>query len=163
MPLLTLTLLMLAPPPAQTGTKRPPPPPPLLIPTPVPVLAPPRSPPPAPAPAPVVVPGTPARPLNQMMWVTPDDYPTTALRREAEGLVRVRLVIDRAGLPNDCILVASSSHEDLDTATCTLLRQRARFSPALDGDGRPTTGTVIVPVRWDIPDDLPVPVPPVAK
>lgn len=161
MPLLTLTLLMLAPPPAQTGTKRPPPPP-LQIPTPVPVLAPPRSPPPAPAPAPVV-PGTPARPLNQMIWVTPDDYPTTALRREAEGLVRVRLVIDRAGFPNDCVLVASSGHEDLDTATCMLLRQRARFSPALDGDGRPTTGTVIVPVRWDIPDELPVPVPPVSK
>lgn len=162
MPLLTLAMLILAPPPARADTKRPPPPPLLTVPSPVPVMAPPRSPPPAPPP--VLATGTPARPINQMQWISSDDYPSAALRREAEGLVRVRLDIGVVGLPSDCSIVDSSGDADLDATACSLLLRRARFHPALDAEGSAITGSVIVPVRWAIPDYLPpLPIPPVVK
>lgn len=160
MPLLTMAMLMLAPPPIRIDPKQAPPPVILTVPTPVPVMVPP-TPPPAPPPSP---PGTPARPINQMAWIGTDDYPSAALRREAEGLVRVLLVVDLDGVPNDCTIQSSSGHADLDATACTLLRQRARFHPALDGEGQPVIGRIIVPVRWAIPDGLPpLPVPPVTK
>lgn len=160
MPLLTMAMLMLAPPPVRIDAKQPPPPVILTVPPPVPVMVPP-APRPAPPPSP---PGTPARPINQMQWIGTDDYPAAALRRDAEGLVRALLVIDTAGVPSDCTIQWSSGHADLDATACSLLLQRARFHPALDGAGQPVDGRVIVPVRWAIPDDLPpLPVPPVIK
>ena len=40
---------------------------------------------------------------------------------------------------------------DLDDATCKLVTRRARFKPATDGEGNPTTGSYSNAVRWQIP------------
>jgi protein TonB len=40
---------------------------------------------------------------------------------------------------------------DLDDATCKNIQRRARFEPALDGNGNPTTGRWGSSVRWVIP------------
>jgi protein TonB len=47
----------------------------------------------------------------------------------------------------------SSGSPDLDQATCDNVRRRARFAPATDGEGNPTTGSYTNSIRWVIPKD----------
>ncbi|MFM5894267.1 MAG: energy transducer TonB [Novosphingobium sp.] len=102
----------------------------------------------------------PARPLaNPGGWVSTRDYPSAALREMKEGVVRFRLGIGADGLVSDCEIVVSSGTAELDATTCMLVQQRARFSPALDRKGKPTTGIYQNSVRWIIPKK---PAPPVA-
>lgn len=142
----------------------------------VPVTPPPAPPPPVvyaapPAPPPPVVyappPAPPPRPLDPHMprpltspgsWVTDNDYPIVAMRAGQSGTVGFRLLLDATGKPTSCIVTRSSGATVLDDATCTLLMDRARFSPALDARMKPTVGAYSNSVRWNIPDDLPMPV-----
>ena len=77
---------------------------------------------------PVLKPGT---------W--PVDYPRDAVWREQEGRVSVRLAVDEKGKVTGCLVTVSSGFPLLDEATCRTAR-RARFEPALDASGSPTTG-----------------------
>lgn len=45
-------------------------------------------------------------------------YPPKSRRLNQEGTVRVRVLVDRDGVPQDCGIVDSSGHPDLDRATC---------------------------------------------
>lgn len=47
--------------------------------------------------------------------------------------------------------MSSSGSSDLDLATCSNVGRRARFDPALDSRGEPTSGTYSNRVRWQIP------------
>jgi TonB family protein len=76
------------------------------------------------------------------------DYPQEALQRGEQGTVFVRLLIDAAGQVDTCTIIQSTGYPDLDRHTCTLIRTRARFVPAKDGDGRPVFGLFRVPVTW---------------
>lgn len=86
-------------------------------------------------------------------WITADDYPPSALRVEAEGVVRVILSVDAAGNLADCQVAQSSGNADLDATTCALLRKRAKFVPARDASGQPVASTVAQNFRWAIPHD----------
>jgi periplasmic protein TonB len=57
------------------------------------------------------------------------------------------------GRVQDCQVTSSSGNTALDNAACTNLRRRARFEPALDRDGNPTTGSATRNVRWQLPED----------
>jgi TonB family protein len=85
------------------------------------------------------------------LWVTNDDYPERAMREEREGVAGFRLTIDANGLPTDCEITTSSGHADLDAATCTLVRERSRFTPARDRRGKPIVGTYSNRIIWQIP------------
>src|SRR3546814_18981908 len=99
--------------------------------TPTPVAAPPPPPPPPPKQA-----AKPASPRgNPGTWVTPDDYPSRALREEREGTTGFKLAIDANGKVVDCQITSSSSSPDLDAEACKNLMRRARFRPAADTDG----------------------------
>ena len=163
------------PPPTET----PPPPPPDKMPPPPPIVAPPPpinisvAPPPittvreAPPPPPVVIPVarapeppppkfTPKSPDPKGRpgdWVTTNDYPSRALREEEEGTTRFNLAVGADGKPTNCTITGSSGHPDLDEAACANLMRRARFKPATDGDGNPTSGSYSNSVRWQIPKD----------
>ena len=50
-------------------------------------------------------------------------------------------------------MTSSSGNADLDTATCTYATRRARFTPATDENGQPTSGTFAGRVKWVIPQD----------
>jgi protein TonB len=39
-----------------------------------------------------------------------------------------------------CEITASSGNAELDAATCKYATSRARFAPAKDGEGQPTSG-----------------------
>ena len=122
-------------------------------------------PPPAPPP-PVFIPPPPAAPPpprftpkgavpkgNPGNWATTNDYPSRALREEREGTTGFRVAVGPDGKVTDCTVTSSSGHSDLDEAACANIRRRARFAPAMDGNGSPTTGTYSNRVRWVIPKD----------
>jgi protein TonB len=146
------------------------PPPPIVAPPPKVSLAPPPQitvvntpPPPAPPPPIVLAPPPPAAPRvtpkgavpkgNPGNWATTNDYPSRALREEREGTATFRVQIGPDGRVTDCQITGSSGHADLDAATCENVRRRARFTPATDGEGNPTTGSYSNRVRWVIPKD----------
>lgn len=89
---------------------------------------------------------------NSARWITTDDYPSRALRDQAEGLARYRLIVASDGKVSACEITASSGNTELDRATCRLLLARARFAPATDQSGAKVVGTYSGTVRWDIPD-----------
>ena len=122
-------------------------------------------PPPAPPP-PVFIPPPPAAPPpprftpkgavpkgNPGNWATTNDYPSRALREEREGTTGFRVAVGPDGKVTDCTVTSSSGHSDLDEAACANIRRRARFAPAVDGNGNPTTGSYSNRVRWVIPKD----------
>lgn len=156
------------------------PPPPKKVDLPPPLVAPPvrinvapappqiitvAEPPPAPPP-PIFVPPPPAAPPpprftpkgavpkgNPGSWATTNDYPSRALREEREGTTGFRVTVGPDGKVTDCTVTSSSGHSDLDEAACANIRRRARFAPAMDGNGNPTTGSYSNRVRWVIPKD----------
>lgn len=137
--------ISVAPPPIETVTTIPPPrPPAVIIPPPAPVAAPAPPPPPPPRRPNPVPKGNPSR------WVSNDDYPSRAIREEAQGTVRFTLTVGPDGRVANCAVTSSSGNETLDSTACRLLTQRARFDPKLDADGNPTTGTWSSSFRWQL-------------
>ena len=149
------------------------PPPPIVAPPPRMTITPPQQqittvqepPPPAPPP-PVLVPPPPSAPPpprfspkgavpkgNPGNWATTNDYPSRALREEREGTTGFRVSVVPDGRVTDCQVTSSSGHGDLDQAACANIMRRARFTPATDGEGQPTSGTYANRVRWVIPKD----------
>jgi protein TonB len=84
-------------------------------------------------------------------WATPDDYPPFDLRLEHEGVTRFSLSISSDGRVSSCTVTGSSGFAGLDAATCALVTKRARFNPAVDEDGKATSGSYANAIRWVIP------------
>ena len=143
---------VVAPPPiVRTNTVAPP-----IISTPVappPVITPRAAPaPPAPpAPPPPRVSQAAKARGNLVALFSNDDYPASALRNEEQGTTAVRLTIGSDGRVSDCSITASSGSSSLDNATCSILRRRARFTPAKDQGGNPISDTYNQRIRWEIP------------
>ncbi|MFN3863220.1 MAG: energy transducer TonB [Erythrobacter sp.] len=149
------------PPPPQENTAPPPPvapPPPISIaPAPPPIQTQPTIPPPAPPavrippPAPAAPPPAPPAPSkargvrtkNERSWAAriQENYPARALREEIEGTVGVRVTVTPDGRATACTVTSSSGSDILDSAACQGMERYARFEPALDDDGNPTTGS----------------------
>lgn len=122
-----------APPPVTTVIT-PPPPPPVVIQTAAP-------PPPPPPPAASKARGV--SPKGQGSWAAriQANYPTRAAREEREGRVGVRVTIGPDGRVSSCTVSSSSGSPDLDQAACSGMTSYARFNPALDDAGNPTSGS----------------------
>lgn len=89
---------------------------------------------------------------NPGFWITPEDYPAPDLRKEAEGVTGVRLDVNTDGIVSNCTVTQSSGSETLDAATCTLLQERARFTPARDRTGQAMADNYTTRVKWQIPE-----------
>lgn len=162
--------------------KQPPPPPKKMPDTPPPIVAPPPivrtniAPPPmvytAPvAPPPVITPTAPTAPpappapppprtveparakANLASYVSNDDYPQDAIRNEEQGTTSFRLDVGSNGRVTNCSVTGSSGSPSLDRTTCRLLTSRARFTPARDNLGRPTSDSVSGRIRWVLPSE----------
>jgi len=80
-----------------------------------------------------------------------DDYPASAQAAGAEGTVRAELTVGPDGRVEACNITQSSGNSALDSTTCNILRRRAKFTPARDSNGNPTTDTVPTPpIRWQL-------------
>ena len=116
-------------------------------PIPRPVITPPAPPrPPPPPPVKTVPPRSASGNLQGL--ITSDDYPSQALNNEEQGTVTVSLSIGSNGRVTGCNTTSSSGSRTLDSATCRILRSRARFTPARDNQGNPTTGTFTQRIQW---------------
>lgn len=81
-----------------------------------------------------------------------EDYPSSALRNDEEGIVRARLIVGVEGQVRECTVVRSSGSTALDDATCDIFIRRARFEPARDASGDAVEGSIVTPaIRWVIP------------
>ena len=133
------------PPQIQTQQNIPPPSPPAVrIPPPAPV-----GPPPSP-PAPSQARG--ARTKNERSWASriQENYPARALREEIEGTVGVRVTVTPDGRATGCSVTASSGSDILDAAACAGMERYARFDPALDAAGNPTTGSYSTRITYKL-------------
>jgi periplasmic protein TonB len=145
---------IVAPPPiVRTNTVAPPiistpvAPPPVITPTARP--APPA--PPAP-PKPVISQAAKAK-ANLPSLFSTDDYPPSALRNEEQGTTAVRITVGTDGRVADCSVTSSSGSSTLDAATCSIIKRRARYTPAKDQSGNPITGNDSARIRWVLPAD----------
>ena len=86
-------------------------------------------------------------------WVLDNDYPASSLWEHQEGAVGFRLDVGPDGRTVGCAVTASSGHSMLDERTCSLLRRRARFYPALDAQGQPVAAEFNGRFAWKLPHD----------
>lgn len=137
-----------APPPLRTTPTIPPPAPPTLR---IPPPAPPA--PPAPRPAPPSQ-ARGASPDGQGRWAAriQGDYPSSALRREEQGTVTMRITIGANGRVEACSVTGSSGSSALDDAACRGMQRYARYNPALNAAGNPISATTSQSIRYVLPD-----------
>ena len=122
---------------------------------------PPAAPPPPPPPPSRSGKVRPARPqANLYQLFSEADYPAAAIRDGHEGATTFRLDVGRDGRVAACRIIGSSGSAILDVTTCQLLAARARFSPALGSDGKPTEDSVVGRIVWRLPEPEPEPPPP---
>ena len=133
-----------APPPIRTQTTIPPPAPPALV------IPPPA--PPAPPPPPSMARG--ASPDNLARWAAriQGDYPSSALRREEQGTVSMRITVGANGRVEACAVTGSSGSSALDQAACRGMQRYARYNPALNAAGNPISSTTNQSIRYVLPD-----------
>jgi TonB family protein len=84
-------------------------------------------------------------------WITPSDYPAVSVRKEEEGVVRFRLMVDATGNPTACHVTDSTESEAFEDVVCLALLQRAKFEPALDGHGKPAASYWSNTARFQVP------------
>lgn len=87
--------------------------------------------------------------------ISGDDYPSAALRDEAQGRSVVSFTVDNAGAVRDAEILQSSGHQALDGAACDLIQKRFRFEPALDQTGKPLPQRRKQAIDWRLPEYLP--------
>jgi protein TonB len=93
-----------------------------------------------------------ARPAERIAGALANrDYPRAALRDRAEGNVAVRYTVQPDGRVEDCRVMRSSGHAELDETTCRLIEKRFRYRPALDRSGRPVSVTEYKSYDWYVP------------
>jgi protein TonB len=134
------------------------PPPPISTQSVIPPVAPPvtfTAPPAPPTPVPPPPRLKPAQAKTDLRrYFSDEDYPDTALRAEEQGTVRVSIVVGASGRATDCSVTSSSGSPALDRATCTIIRSRARFTPATDETGSPVSSTISSPpIVWRLPKE----------
>ena len=125
--------IAVSPPPIRTQENIPPPAPPALI-------VPPPAPPAAPAPPPSQARSAQRDGQNRWAARIQNNYPSRAVRQEIEGNVGMSVVIGADGRVTQCSVTASSGSSILDEAACDGMQRYARYQPALDAAGNPTTG-----------------------
>jgi protein TonB len=110
------------------------------------------APPAPPAPPPPRVSQAAKAKANLASLFSTDDYPQSAIRNEEQGTTAVRLSVGpTAGFR---IVRTPPRSSALDTATCNILRRRARFTPAKDRSGNSDFGYDQPRIRWELPGRL---------
>jgi TonB family protein len=77
------------------------------------------------------------------------DYPSEAVRREQQGTAQYQLLVDEKGAVAGCDVLRPSGIAALDSTGCEVIKERAKFSPAIDKQGKPVRSVVTTPpVQW---------------
>ncbi|WP_162875447.1 TonB family protein [Sphingomonas crusticola] len=92
--------------------------------------------------------------------MTQDNYPALALRLHHQGVATVELTVDTQGQLANCRIAISTGWQELDDATCAMIRARARYAPARDDAGQPLAYVYRLRFRWVLPGSQPPTLPP---
>ena len=65
-----------------------------------------------------------------------------------QGTVAVQVAVEPNGTVSKCAAVRGSGNASLDAATCRLVRERARFDPALNAQGSPIASQAYTTIVW---------------
>lgn len=84
-------------------------------------------------------------------WISSADYPGEALQAEQEGSATALWKIAIDGRVKECRIVRSTGNAALDRATCAAFAKRARYTPALDKQGKPMEFHAMRHVIWRLP------------
>ena len=86
-------------------------------------------------------------------YFSADDYPSSALRSEAQGTTRIQITVSPGGRPSDCAVISSSGNAALDATSCRVAMARMRFTPGKDDSGNPVASTYGKAITWRLPSD----------
>jgi len=80
---------------------------------------------------------------GQSRWAAriQENYPSRAVRSGTEGTVGVSVTVGPDGKVASCRVSSSSGSDVLDEAACDGMQRYARFDPALDDAGNPTSAS----------------------
>lgn len=79
------------------------------------------------------------------------DYPAQAARNHQQGENQYLLLVDEKGKVAGCHVIVASGVPLLDAMGCAVIKERAKFKPALNAAGQPVRSTIVTPrVRWRI-------------
>jgi TonB family protein len=92
---------------------------------------------------------------NPADWFPANAYPQEAKAAGMEGRTEFKLDIDPLGRIVECDIAKSSGSPLLDSTTCALLVQNARFRPAVDAAGKPIAGTWQSAMVWKLASAAP--------
>ena len=82
---------------------------------------------------------------------TDNDYPTEAMKRTQEGTAQYLLLINEQGKVAGCHVLTPSGVPVLDAMGCSVIQERAKFTPALDRNGKSIRSTYVTPpISWRI-------------
>lgn len=87
-------------------------------------------------------------PLDRNGWVVPSDYPVAALNEGRSGRTLVAFDVSEEGFVENCAVVGSSGHSDLDQMACFALNVRGLFVPPRDRKGNPVRARSQDAINW---------------
>lgn len=91
-----------------------------------------------------------ARTRDELKWARQilAGYPSEASRNGLEGSVAVSVVVTPEGRASECKVTQSSGHSILDEAACKAMPRHSRFTPALNANGAPSTGSYSLRISY---------------
>lgn len=89
--------------------------------------------------------------LSIVRYFSTDDYPSEAVAKGEQGYVGALFWVETDGRVKECKVIESSHRKLLDERTCEVIRMRARYSPALDAQGKPIRSPHYQRIRWEMP------------
>ncbi|MEA3029289.1 MAG: hypothetical protein QOG13_614 [Sphingomonadales bacterium] len=95
---------------------------------------------------------------NLAQYLSDADYPPEAIRNGEHGIVGIRLEVGADGVVTACRVTAPSGSPSLDAASCRVMTERARFTPARNAAGQAVADSVASRIRWVLPDPVAPPV-----
>lgn len=81
-------------------------------------------------------------------WFRPSDFPASLNAIGTGGVVVVRLGVGADGAVTNCAVAKAGGDKAFEELTCRLVRERARFTPALGAAGRPIASVWSSRVVW---------------
>lgn len=76
------------------------------------------------------------------------DYPEQASLSGDTGTVETALLVDESGKVADCSVINTSGVAALDAQSCAVLKERAKFKPAVGKDGKPAKDAFRQQITW---------------
>lgn len=74
-------------------------------------------------------------------------YPTNAVERGEQGIMRMRVIVSPQGTVEDCAIVKATETDELESPACKLMRN-AVFEPALDATGQPMRSLYVTSITY---------------